>query len=175
MIASDIEFHFLRPRFWAAHDKTAPVTSITLFGSESKPQIGHAALAWHFGHVQGGCVARVAFRYETGALGSENQAWVGDWHCAPYISLCSGMPKYAKVVSITTGREKLTQRLPRVIKLPSQPGEITRIIECWQSPMRIDLVVRNGPIMPALALPKTRKPVQPIPIRQRGTAHEDGP
>jgi hypothetical protein len=85
------------------------------------------------------------------------------------------MPKHPKVVSITTGRAESAQHLPRVLHLPSRPGEISRRIELWRSPARIDLVVRTGPITPVLHLPKTaaRKPVQPIPIRQPSTSDDE--
>jgi hypothetical protein len=100
-----------------------------------------------------------------------------DWLWAAYISLCSGMPQNPKVVCITAGRAESAQHLPRVLQLPSRPGEISRRIEIWRSPARIDLVVRTGPITPVLHLPKTaaRKPVQPIPIRQPTTSDRDDP
>ncbi|MFL6354806.1 MAG: hypothetical protein ACJ74Z_23550 [Bryobacteraceae bacterium] len=84
------------------------------------------------------------------------------------------MPKYPKVVSITVGRPKRPEQLPRVIRLPSSPGRIPHTLECWQTATSIDLVLGTAQFAPDLGWKKRSitKPALPIPIRPRTTPDE---
>jgi hypothetical protein len=99
-----------------------------------------------------------------------------DWIYGSYISLCSGMPKHHKVVSITTGRKKLAQRLRNMNKFPLPPRDAGCIIECSRSGIRIDLLVRPLNITPTLPPPQTAavRPAKPIPIRGPSAASDHG-
>jgi hypothetical protein len=99
-----------------------------------------------------------------------------NWIYASHISLCSDMPKHPKVVSITTGREKLAQRSPNVTNLPLHPGDLISRIECRRSASGIELRIRS--LLTPILCPPTkaaRKPLRPIPIRGPITEHDHNP